>query len=237
MMSVSEISVYYGKTCAVDRVSLRLLPGEILGIVGVNGAGKSSLANALAGRIVPKNGSVSLNDIVITNYALHQRTQIGLVPEGRVLAPRLSVGETLQLGAGRVSGSVFRSRLDYVLAIFPELASRMKQAAGSLSGGEASLLSMARALMKQPDYLILDEPTLGLSPAATVRVFSIMSQLREQGMSILMIEQNLEHVIRLADQIYVMRYGRVTQVETGREDHILSTVQNALFSNHRSEHV
>ena len=237
MMSVSEISVYYGKTCAVDRVSLRLLPGEILGIVGVNGAGKSSLANALAGRIVPKNGSVSLNDIVITNYALHQRTQIGLVPEGRVLAPRLNVGETLQLGAGRVSGSVFRSRLDYVLAIFPELASRMKQAAGSLSGGEASLLSMARALMKQPDYLILDEPTLGLSPAATVRVFSIMAQLREQGMSILMIEQNLEHVIRLADHIYVMRYGRVTQVETGREDHILSTVQNALFSSHRSEHV
>lgn len=237
MMSVSEISVYYGKTCAVDRVSLRLLPGEILGIVGVNGAGKSSLANALAGRIVPKNGSVSLNDIVITNYAPHQRAQIGLVPEGRVLAPRLSVGETLQLGAGRVSSSVFRSRLDYVLAIFPELASRMKQAAGSLSGGEASLLSMARALMKQPDYLILDEPTLGLSPAATVRVFSIISQLREQGMSILMIEQNLEHVIRLADHIYVMRYGRVTQVETGREDHILSTVQNALFSSHRSEHV
>ena len=237
MMSVSEISVYYGKTCAVDRVSLRLLPGEILGIVGVNGAGKSSLANALAGRIVPKHGSVSLNDIVITNYALHQRTQIGLVPEGRVLAPRLNVGETLQLGAGRVSGSVFRSRLDYVLAIFPELASRMKQAAGSLSGGEASLLSMARALMKQPDYLILDEPTLGLSPAATMRVFSIMAQLREQGMSILMIEQNLEHVIRLADHIYVMRYGRVTQVETGREDHILSTVQNALFSSHRSEHV
>jgi len=234
MINVSQISVYFGKVCAVDRVSLDLLPGEIQGIVGLNGVGKSSLANAIAGRVIPKYGTVSLDDTVITNHAPHQRLQIGLVPEERILAPSLSVVETLQLGAGRMSSSAFKSRLDNVLATFPELAPRLKQVAGSLSGGEASLLSIARALIKQPDYLILDEPTLGLSPAATVRVFEIMSQLRKRGMSILLIEQNLEQVIQLTDRISVMRYGRVTPIEAGADDQTLSTIQNLLFSKPRS---
>lgn len=236
MINISQLSVYYGKVCAVDRVSLDLFPGEIQGIVGLNGAGKSSLANAIAGRVISKYGTVSLDDSVITHHAPHQRPQISIVPEGRILAPSLSVVETLQLGAGRVTGSDFKSRLDNVFAILPELAPRMKQAAGSLSGGEASLLSIARALIKKPDYLILDEPTLGLSPAATLRVFGMMSKLRERGMSLLLIEQNLEQVIRLTDRISVMRYGRVTPIETGSDDQTLSTIHNLLFSNLRSEH-
>jgi branched-chain amino acid transport system ATP-binding protein len=236
LINVSQLSVYFGKVCAVDHASIDLFPGEIQGIVGLNGAGKSSLANAIAGRVIPKYGTVSLDDSVITHHAPHQRPQIGLVPEGRILAPSLSVVETLQLGAGRVAGSDFKARLDNVFAIFPELVPRMTQAAGSLSGGEASLLSIARALIKQPDYLILDEPTLGLSPAATVRVFGIMSKLRERGMSILLIEQNLEQVIQLTDRISVMRYGRVTPIEAGADDQTLSTIQNLLFSKPRSEH-
>ena len=210
MIDVSNLSVRFGKIRAVQDASFTLSCGQLMTIVGLNGSGKTSLANAVNGLIPIAGGKIEIDRVDVTKSPFHQRGPIALVPEGRVLAPSLSIHETLRLGGGRISRSEFLQRSNSVLSLFPELGERLDQKAGSLSGGEASLLSFARALMRAPKYLILDEPTLGLSPAATKRVFETIADLRNLGLGILLIEQNLQLAISGSDLFYLMRDGRLS---------------------------
>ena len=210
MIDISNLSVRFGKIRAVQDASFTLSCGQLMTIVGLNGSGKTSLANAVNGLIPIAGGKIEIDRVDVTKSPFHQRGPIALVPEGRVLAPSLSIHETLRLGGGRISRSEFLQRSNSVLSLFPELGERLDQKAGSLSGGEASLLSFARALMRAPKYLILDEPTLGLSPAATKRVFETIADLRNLGLGILLIEQNLQLAISGSDLFYLMRDGRLS---------------------------
>ena len=229
MIDVSNLSVRFGKIRAVQDASFTLSCGQLMTIVGLNGSGKTSLANAVNGLIPIAGGKIEIDRVDVTKSPFHQRGPIALVPEGRVLAPSLSIHETLRLGGGRISRSEFLQRSSSVLSLFPELGERLDQKAGSLSGGEASLLSFARALMRAPKYLILDEPTLGLSPAATKRVFETIADLRNLGLGILLIEQNLQLAISGSDLFYLMRDGRLSGCHDAFAASSPRQIENLLF--------
>ena len=229
MIDVSNLSVRFGKIRAVQDASFTLSCGQLMTIVGLNGSGKTSLANAVNGLIPIAGGKIEIDRVDVTKSPFHQRGPIALVPEGRVLAPSLSIHETLRLGGGRISRSEFVQRSNSVLSLFPELGERLDQKAGSLSGGEASLLSFARALMRAPKYLILDEPTLGLSPAATKRVFETIADLRNLGLGILLIEQNLQLAISGSDLFYLMRDGRLSGCHDAFTASSPRQIENLLF--------
>ncbi|NDD10557.1 MAG: ATP-binding cassette domain-containing protein [Rhodobacteraceae bacterium] len=229
MIDVSNLSVRFGKIRAVQDASFTLSCGQLMTIVGLNGSGKTSLANAVNGLIPIAGGKIEIDRVDVTKSPFHQRGPIALVPEGRVLAPSLSIHETLRLGGGRISRSEFLQRSNSVLSLFPELGERLDQKAGSLSGGEASLLSFARALMRAPKYLILDEPTLGLSPAATKRVFETIADLRNLGLGILLIEQNLQLAISGSDLFYLMRDGRLSGCHDAFAASSPRQIENLLF--------
>lgn len=229
MIDVSNLSVRFGKIRAVQDASFTLSCGQLMTIVGLNGSGKTSLANAVNGLIPIACGKIEIDRVDVTKSPFHQRGPIALVPEGRVLAPSLSIHETLRLGGGRISRSEFLQRSNSVLSLFPELGERLDQKAGSLSGGEASLLSFARALMRAPKYLILDEPTLGLSPAATKRVFETIADLRNLGLGILLIEQNLQLAISGSDLFYLMRDGRLSGCHDAFAASSPRQIENLLF--------
>jgi len=229
MIDVSNLSVRFGKIRAVQDASFTLSCGQLMTIVGLNGSGKTSLANAVNGLIPIAGGKIEIDRVDVTKSPFHQRGPIALVPEGRVLAPSLSIHETLRLGGGRISRSEFVQRSNSVLSLFPELGERLDQKAGSLSGGEASLLSFARALMRAPKYLILDEPTLGLSPAATKRVFETIADLRNLGLGILLIEQNLQLAISGSDLFYLMRDGRLSGCHNAFAASSPRQIENLLF--------
>jgi len=229
MIDVSNLSVRFGKIRAVQDASFTLSCGQLMTIVGLNGSGKTSLANAVNGLIPIAGGKIEIDRVDVTKSPFHQRGPIALVPEGRVLAPSLSIHETLRLGGGRISRSEFLQRSNSVLTLFPELGERLDQKAGSLSGGEASLLSFARALMRAPKYLILDEPTLGLSPAATKRVFETIADLRNLGLGILLIEQNLQLAISGSDLFYLMRDGRLSGCHNAFAASSPRQIENLLF--------
>lgn len=233
MIDVSNLSVRFGKIRAVQDASFTLSCGQLMTIVGLNGSGKTSLANAVNGLIPIAGGKIEIDRVDVTKSPFHQRGPIALVPEGRVLAPSLSIHETLRLGGGRISRSEFLQRSNSVLSLFPELGERLDQKAGSLSGGEASLLSFARALMRAPKYLILDEPTLGLSPAATKRVFETIADLRNLGLGILMIEQNLQLAISGSDLFYLMRDGRLSGCHDAFAASSPQQIENLLFKTER----
>ncbi|MDA0320120.1 MAG: ATP-binding cassette domain-containing protein [Proteobacteria bacterium] len=229
MIDVSNLSVRFGKIRAVQDASFTLSCGQLMTIVGLNGSGKTSLANAVNGLIPIAGGKIEIDRVDVTKSPFHQRGPIALVPEGRVLAPSLSIHETLRLGGGRISRSEFLQRSNSVLSLFPELGERLDQKAGSLSGGEASLLSFARALMRAPKYLVLDEPTLGLSPAATKRVFETIADLRNLGLGILLIEQNLQLAISGSDLFYLMRDGRLSGCHDAFAASSPRQIENLLF--------
>lgn len=233
MIDVSNLSVRFGKIRAVQDASFTLSCGQLMTIVGLNGSGKTSLANAVNGLIPIAGGKIEIDRVDVTKSPFHQRGPIALVPEGRVLAPSLSIHETLRLGGGRISRSEFVQRSNSVLSLFPELGERLDQKAGSLSGGEASLLSFARALMRAPKYLILDEPTLGLSPAATKRVFETIADLRNLGLGILLIEQNLQLAISGSDLFYLMRDGRLSGCHNAFAASSPRQIENLLFKTER----
>ncbi len=233
MIDVSNLSVRFGKIRAVQDASFTLSCGQLMTIVGLNGSGKTSLANAVNGLIPIAGGKIEIDRVDVTKSPFHQRGPIALVPEGRVLAPSLSIHETLRLGGGRISRSEFLQRSNSVLTLFPELGERLDQKAGSLSGGEASLLSFARALMRAPKYLILDEPTLGLSPAATKRVFETIADLRNLGLGILLIEQNLQLAISGSDLFYLMRDGRLSGCHNAFAASSPRQIENLLFKTER----
>jgi branched-chain amino acid transport system ATP-binding protein len=210
LLEVSGLVVRYGAVTAVRGVDLRVHEGEIISIVGPNGAGKTSLISAIAGIVPPVAGSIivagkSLAGIALEDVVAHG---LALVPEGRHIFASLTVMENLVLGATvRTDADNVRADLDRSLATFPILGERRRQPAGQLSGGEQQQLAIARALLSRPRLLMLDEPSLGLAPTVVDQVYALLKSVRDQGVTILLIEQNAERVFALSDRIHVMSGG------------------------------
>lgn len=210
-LDVENLSVSYGRTLAVDSVSLSVGKGALVTIIGANGAGKTTLLNAIMG-VLPARGGVRFNGARLDHLPLEQRVDAGLrlVPERRELFGDLSVELNLRLGAFRRARSKRAVALESVFARFPRLKERRNQRAGTLSGGERQMLAMGRALMADPRLLMLDEPSLGLAPRIVREVFETLGVLRASGVSILLVEQNARAALQIADYAYVMELGRIT---------------------------
>ena len=208
LLSVSSAHVAYGKVEAVRSVSLEVGETEIVTIIGANGAGKTTLLNAIMG-ILPLTGRVSFDGEDLLRLEIEDRVAAGLslVPEHRELFATMSVEDNLQLGAFRIAKSVAAKSFERVYTLFPRLKERCRQLAGTLSGGEQQMLAMGRALMGAPRLLMLDEPSLGLAPIIVADIFRTIGELRANGVSVLLVEQNAQAALKIADRAYVMELG------------------------------
>jgi branched-chain amino acid transport system ATP-binding protein len=208
LLSVSDVHVAYGKVEAVRSASLEVAGNEIVTIIGANGAGKTTLLNAIMG-ILPLTGRVAFAGEDVARLEIEDRVAAGLslVPEHRELFASMNVEDNLQLGAFRVGKAQAASSFERVYALFPRLKERRKQLAGTLSGGEQQMLAMGRALMGAPKLLMLDEPSLGLAPIIVADIFRTIGELRIAGVSVLLVEQNAQAALAIADRAYVMELG------------------------------
>src|SRR6202167_5462592 len=208
LLSVSSVHIAYGKVEAVRSVSLDVAGNEIVTIIGVNGAGKNTLLNAIMG-ILPLKGRVTFSGQDLLRLEIEDRVAAGLslVPEHRELFGTMNVEDNLQLGAFRIAKAIATQSFERVYALFPRLKERRKQSAGTLSGGEQQMLAMGRALMGAPKLLMLDEPSLGLAPIIVADIFRIIGELRASGVSVLLVEQNAQAALQIADRAYVMELG------------------------------
>ena len=213
LLDVAGIHAAYGRTAVLHEVSLSVEVGEIVTLIGANGAGKSSTLGVIAGLLAPTAGSVRFAGEDITGQPAHGLVPRGLalVPEGRRIFPRLTVLENLRLGAfTRADPAEVAAELERQLTLFPILAERRNQAGGTLSGGEQQMLAIARALMSRPRLLLMDEPSMGVAPLITERIFATIRTLNREGLSILLVEQNATAALGLAHRGYVLETGRVT---------------------------
>jgi branched-chain amino acid transport system ATP-binding protein len=208
LLSVSDVHVAYGKVEAVRAVSLEVAGNEIVTIIGANGAGKTTLLNAIMG-ILPLKGRARFAGEDMARLDIEDRVAAGLslVPEHRELFTTMNVEDNLQLGAFRMTKAVTASAFERVYSLFPRLKERRRQLAGTLSGGEQQMLAMGRALMGRPKLLMLDEPSLGLAPIIVADIFRIIGDLRANGVSVLLVEQNAQAALHIADRAYVMELG------------------------------
>ncbi|HAP13772.1 MULTISPECIES: ABC transporter ATP-binding protein [unclassified Afipia] len=218
LLSVENAHIAYGKVEAVRGVSLDVNADEIVTIVGANGAGKTTLLNAIMG-ILPLSGSVVFSGQQISRLDIEDRVAAGLciVPEHRELFGTMTVEENLQLGGFRVPRAKAASEKERVFALFPRLKERRTQLAGTLSGGEQQMLAMGRALMSQPRLLMLDEPSLGLAPLIVADIFRTIGELRQAGVSVLLVEQNARAALEIADRAYVMELGEFIMSGSAKE--------------------
>jgi branched-chain amino acid transport system ATP-binding protein len=224
MLAVRELGVSYAGATALDGVSLDVRTGELIALVGANGAGKSSLLAAVSGLHRPVSGSIRLGDDEISALPAHRISRLGLalVPEGRRLFAQLSVERNLLLGdfRGR-DGEGRRQQLEHVFELFPVLSERLQQPAGTLSGGEQQMLALGRGLMGRPRLLMLDEPSLGVAPKLVSAIFDALRQVNEEGTTVLVIEQNVRRALELADRGYVIQSGRI--VASGPSEKLLES--------------
>ncbi len=218
MLKVNDINVYYGNIHALKDISLEVHPDEIVALIGANGAGKSTTLKTISGLMRSKTGSITLMDEDISHVDAHKLVSKGLahVPEGRRIFLQMTVQENLEMGAYTQPGYVKDGIAD-VFARFPRLKHRKNQIAGTLSGGEQQMLAMGRALMSKPKLLMLDEPSMGLAPILVQQIFDIIKELHEAGTTILLVEQNAEMALQIADRAYVLESGRITLSGTGKE--------------------
>ncbi|WP_457554703.1 ABC transporter ATP-binding protein [Candidatus Pyrohabitans sp.] len=220
MLSVEQVSAGYGSLRVLWDVSLRVEEGEIVSIIGSNGAGKSTTIKVITGLLSPEAGRVSFEGRDITTMPPHMRVErgIALVPEGREIFPKMTVQDNLLLGAYTVKDRhEIEERLTRVYDIFPKLKERERQLAGTLSGGEQQMLAIARALMAKPRLLILDEPSLGLAPIVVIKVFETIERLNRDGVTILLSAQNVYRALEISSRAYVMESGRITLSGRGSE--------------------
>jgi len=211
LLELKQVSAGYGQTAVLRDVSLNVLAGEAVAIIGANGAGKTTLLRCISGLLQATQGSIRFAERDITRLRADLIVNQGLVhcPEGRAILRRMSVLENLELGAYRLKEPA-AADLERVYALFPRLRERQQQAGGSLSGGEQQMLAIGRAMMARPRMLMLDEPSLGLSPLMVHEVFKGLRQLKHSGLSILLIEQNAHAALKFSDRTYVLEHGRVT---------------------------
>ena len=220
LLEVDSIVARYGRITALHGISLTVNEGEIVTLIGANGAGKTTTLRAISGLVRVVSGTVRFDGREITKLAPDAivRAGIGHSPEGRRVFPRMTVRENLELGAySRRSRAEIAADLERVLTIFPRLRERFTQAAGTLSGGEQQMLAMARALMSRPRLLMLDEPSLGLAPKLMQTIFAVIRELNTAGTTVLLIEQNANQALAIADRGYVLEVGRIAHAGTAAE--------------------
>ena len=218
LLKVNDIHVYYGKIHAVKGVSFEVGQGEIVSLIGANGAGKSTALKTISGLLHPKQGSIEFMGKDITKLEPNKIVRLSLaqVPEGRRVFAHMSVMENIEMGA-YILGRVPEEAVEDVFSRFPRLKERSRQEAGTLSGGEQQMLAMARALMSKPKLIMMDEPSMGLSPILVEQIFSIIAELRQSGATILLVEQNANKALKITDRAYVLETGRITLSGSGRE--------------------
>ena len=219
MLKVSDLNVYYGAIHAVKGVSFEVLPGEIVTLIGANGAGKTTILNTVAGLLHPASGTVEFEDKSLVNVSAHRIVNQGLalVPEGRRVFLQMTVEENLEMGAYTRPKEEAGYSLEKVFYQFPRLKERRSQVAGTLSGGEQQMLAMGRALMSSPRLMMLDEPSMGLAPILVEQIFGIIKNLHLGGTTILLVEQNARMALSVADRGYVLETGRLVSTGTGAE--------------------
>jgi branched-chain amino acid transport system ATP-binding protein len=221
ILEVQDLRVAYGKIEAVKGISFSVEPGQVVTLIGSNGAGKTTTLRTISGLIAPKSGSITFKGKRIDGTAAHKILGLGLAhsPEGRRIFPAMTVQENLMLGAyARTDGAAeIQKDLDRAYDMFPILSERRAQSAGTFSGGEQQMLAMGRALMSRPEMLMLDEPSMGLSPIMMQKVMSTITTLREQGTTILLVEQNAQAALTLADQGHVLEVGNIVVSGAGKD--------------------
>ncbi len=219
ILKVSDINVYYGAIHAIKGVSFEVNPGEVVTLIGANGAGKSTTLQTVSGLLHSRTGSIEFLGENLMGVPAHKVVAKGLaqVPEGRRVFLQMTVEENLEMGAYTRSGGDIDADLEKVYAYFPRLMERRRQIAGTLSGGEQQMLAMGRALMSRPKLLMLDEPSMGLAPILVEQIFKIIQTLHEAGTTILLVEQNAQAALSVADRGYVLETGKVVTTGTGAE--------------------
>ncbi|MFF4227134.1 ABC transporter ATP-binding protein [Streptomyces abikoensis] len=220
LLDVEDLHVAYGKIEAVKGISFTVDTGQIVTLIGTNGAGKTTTLRTLSGLLTPRSGTIRFDGRPLTGIPAHRVVALGLAhsPEGRHIFPRLTIAENLQLGAFlRKDGDGIAHDIRRVYELFPILGERARQAAGTLSGGEQQMLAMGRALMSRPKLLMLDEPSMGLSPIMMQKIMDTIAELKASGTTILLVEQNAQAALGLADRGHVMETGRIVLSGTGAE--------------------
>ena len=243
MLKIKNINTYYGKVHALKNISLHLKKGEIVTLIGANGAGKTTMLNTISAVTPASAGNILFEDQDLAGLAPDRIVQLGIcqVPEGRQVFKPLSVADNLELGAylrfrGREGRGAIRKDLDDIYALFPRLHERRKQAAGTLSGGEQQMLAMGRALMARPKLLLLDEPSMGLAPLVVQEIFRVIEQLRqERDTTVLLVEQNAKAALKMADRGYVLETGKVVLEGIGSELLENKEVQRAYLGKDKKE--
>ena len=211
LIKVENLAAGYGLVEVLRNISLEINQGEVVAVLGSNGVGKTTLNYCLSGLIKPNNGKISFEDEVISNKSPEEIVDMGLihVPEGRKLFPNLTVKDNLELGSYRRGKSNRASNLENVLDIFPKLSERISQTAGTLSGGEQQMVAIGRGLMGDPRLLLLDEPSLGLSPLLVEQMFELIKKISDNGLTVLLVEQNVTQSLSIADRAYVIEEGSI----------------------------
>jgi branched-chain amino acid transport system ATP-binding protein len=219
MLKVEDINVYYGSIHAIKGISFDVNEGEIVTLIGANGAGKSTTLNTIGGLLKPKTGSIEFQGASLLGVPAHKIVGKGmaLCPEGRRIFLQLTVQENLEMGAYTRPGSEIASSIADVYERFPRLKERYRQVAGTLSGGEQQMLAMGRALMSKPKLMMLDEPSMGLAPILVEQIFDIIKELNKSGTTILLVEQNAQMALSIAHRAYVLETGRIVTSGTGAE--------------------
>ena len=220
LLEVKDLEVYYGVICALKGISFDVNEGEIVTLIGANGAGKTTTMQSVIGLIPSRAGTVTFNGIDITKTPCHKIVHLGMtqVPEGRRVFQELTVYENLLMGAySNKNNATFKDDLERIYTQFPRLAERKSQIAGTLSGGEQQMLAMGRALMSKPKLLMLDEPSMGLSPLLVDQVFDIIKSINKDGTTVLLVEQNAGKSLAISDRGYVLENGKIVLSGTGKE--------------------
>lgn len=235
MLKVNDINVFYGNIQALKGISLEVKDGEIVTLIGANGAGKSTLLKTLSGLQRPKSGTIEYLGETISTKAPQAIVKAGIshVPEGRRVFSNMSVEENLELGAyTRKDASGIRKDMEKVYELFPRLLERRKQLSGTLSGGEQQMLAMGRAIMAKPKLLLLDEPSMGLAPLIVKQIFNIIEQINKEGTTVLLVEQNANMALSVADRAYVIETGRIQISGTAAELQASEEIKKAYLGGH-----
>ena len=221
ILEVNDLNVYYGAIHAIKNISFEIKKGEIVTLIGANGAGKTSTLHAVSGLLPLKSGEVSLNGVNITGVEAHKLVSQGMahVPEGRRIFTELTVLENLEMGAyTRNDKDGIKEDLEKMFVLFPRLAERKKQLAGTMSGGEQQMLAIARAMMSKPTILLMDEPSMGLAPLLVQEIFKIIERInKEEGVTILLVEQNAHMALSVANRAYVLETGEIIKEGAGKD--------------------
>ena len=220
MLEVRDVNFSYGTIQVLRGISMRIADGELVTLIGSNGAGKTTMLSLISGLMVPSSGSIIFEGKDVSAMPAYKHVSMGLihVPEGRQIFTKMTIEENLRLGGFLVvNGKEYKQRFDEAVSLFPWLGERRKQNAGSLSGGEQQMLAIARALIGKPRLLLLDEPSLGLSPVLTKQVFGAIENLKRQGITILLVEQNAYEALQISSRAYILETGRISMSGLSRD--------------------